>query len=136
MASQTDPTPILTYAAAVPRPPRRPPFWWQLAFTVACMYLPYAWLVMGHFPWGNWGDYRWQWIRMWPVLPGLMMGVLIGPHASHATLVVAMGMMTVPAVGLFLLLAARSRRWLPVTTLLALALSALNSWIAYGIYRA
>ena len=31
--------------------------------------LPYGWLVADDFPWR---DYRLGWIKMWPVLPGLV----------------------------------------------------------------
>ena len=133
MPPRTDPAPVLPYAGALPRPRRRPPLWWRLALTLACIYLPYAWLVADGFPWR---DYRLQWIKMWPVLPGLMMALVVGPQASNAAHFVAMGAMTVLGVGLFLFLAARSLKWLPLTTLVALALSILNSWIAYAIYRA
>jgi hypothetical protein len=47
-----------------------------------------------------------------------------------------MGAMTAVGCGVFLLLAARSRQWVPISTILALALSILNSWLAYAIYRA
>ena len=111
---------------------RLPPLWWRLGLTLACVYLPYVWLL-GDYPWH---DYRLTWIKMWPVLPGLVTFFVVGPHGTNTLHFSAMGAMTVVALGLFLLLAARSRRWVPISTALALALSLANSWIAYAIYRA
>ena len=132
------PPPVNVLAYADPPAPRRRwptrpgPLWWRLALTLACIYLPYAWLVLGTT---SWRDYRLTWIKMWPILPGLTACVLVIPRSNPVELA-AMGGMTVVGVGVFLLLAARSRRWVPVPTLLALVLSILNSWIAYALYRA
>ena len=82
-----------------------------------------------------WRGYRLGWIKMWPILPGLTAGLIIHPRTDPIEFA-AMGAMTAVGAGLFLFLAARSRRWVPIPTLLALALSALNSWLAYAIYRA
>src|SRR3954452_18627642 len=46
----------------------------RVALALACLYAPYAWLVLIDHPWDS---YRWHWIRMWPVLPGLLV------HAIH-----------------------------------------------------
>jgi hypothetical protein len=130
-----DPAPptanVLAYADTAAR--RRAPLWWRLALTLACVYLPYAWLVLGG---GSWHDYRLTWIKMWPILPGLTAGLVVIPRGSNAVEFAAMGAMTAAFVGMFLLLAARSRRRVPIPTILALALSILNSCIAYAIYRA
>src|SRR5215216_1814008 len=107
--AQPAPAEVLAYAHAPV--PRRAPLWWRLALTLACLYLPYAWLVTGGPPWH---DYRLSWIKMWPILPGIMAGILTIPSRSNAIEFVAMGAMTVVGAGGFLLLAARSRRWLPI----------------------
>jgi hypothetical protein len=122
---------VLAYADTAAR--RRAPLWWRLALTLACVYLPYAWLVLGG---GSWHDYRLTWIKLWPILPGLTAGLLVIPRGSNAVEFAAMSAMTASFVGVFLLLAARSRRRVPIPTILALALSILNSCIAYAIYRA
>jgi len=129
--AQPQPAGVLAYADTPVR--RRAPLWWRLALTLACLYLPYAWLVLGGPPWH---DYRLSWIKMWPILPGITAGILTIPHGSNAVQFAAMGAMTAVGAGGFLLLAARSRRWLPIPTVVALALSVFNSWIAYAIYRA
>jgi hypothetical protein len=125
--------PVDVIAYADPAVRRRAPLWWRLAFTLACVYLPYAWLVLGG---GSWHDYRLTWIKMWPILPGLTAGLLVIPRGSNAVEFAAMGATAGVVVGVFLLLAARSRRRVPIPTIVALVLSVLNSWIAYAIYRA
>jgi hypothetical protein len=129
--SQPRPTDVLTYADAPAR--RRAPLWWRLALTLACLYLPYAWVVMAAPPWR---DYRLTWIKMWPILPGLTAGLLVIPRGSNAVEFAAMGGMTAVVIGAFVVLAARSRRWVPIPTALALVLSIANSWLAYAVYRA
>src|SRR4051812_46441592 len=51
--------------------------------TLACLYLPFAW-VLGDYPWDS---YRWQWVKLWPVLPGLVAGLLFHPNDTAMTLV-------------------------------------------------
>jgi hypothetical protein len=131
MTTNSGPPAVLSYAGAAPRPAA--PLWWRLSLTLACVYLPYAWLVTDDWPWG---DYRWTWVKMWPVLPGLVAGIALIPRTSNATELAAMAVTTAATLAFFLYLAARSRRWVPIPTLLALALSLFNSWIAYAIYRA
>ena len=121
---------VLAYADPAVR--RGAPLWWRLGLTVACLYLPYAWLLKDGPPWR---DYRWYWIKMWPILPGLTGGLVLHPHVSEPVLRVAMGAMAAAVVGLFLYLAARSRWWVPIPTFVALALSIFNSWIAWGVYH-
>jgi hypothetical protein len=130
---QADPPPadVLAYSDAPVR--RRAPLWWRLALTLACLYLPYAWAVMAALPWR---DYRLTWIKMWPILPGLTAGLAVIPRGSNAMELAAMGAMTAVVAGAFVALAARSRRWVPIPTVLALILSIVNSWFAYAIYRA
>ena len=41
----------------------------RILLVLFCLYAPYAWLVLIDYPWDS---YRWQWIKMWPVLPGIL----------------------------------------------------------------
>jgi hypothetical protein len=49
--------------------------------TIACVYLPYSWVVLQDYPWNG---YRWQWITLWPILPGLIPGMLCFSHTGSA----------------------------------------------------
>src|SRR5688500_387968 len=102
--------PVLSYAGRLPRRRRVAPLWWRLGVTLACLYLPYGWLLVDD----SFSAYRWTWIKIWPILPGLSTFLLIGPHVTALKLFTAMGVMTVLAVTPFVFLAARSRRWFPI----------------------
>jgi hypothetical protein len=130
-ASQPQPADALVYADGSLR--RRAPLGWRLALTIACLYLPYAWLILDG---ERWHDYRLSWIKMWPILPGLTAGLFAIPGRSTGVEFAVMGGMTAVVGAIFILLAARSRRWMPIPTVVALVLSVANSWLAYAVYRA
>jgi hypothetical protein len=54
---------LLTWLFGCPRTRR------ATVFVTAAMYLPFVWLLLIDYPWN---EYRWQWIRMWGSLPGLL----------------------------------------------------------------
>src|ERR1700761_7892938 len=54
------------------------------AVTLACVYLPYAWLVLIDYPWNS---YRWTWVKLWPILPGLLAGMFFHPNDAVEFLV-------------------------------------------------
>jgi hypothetical protein len=41
----------------------------RIALVLVCLYAPYAWLVLIDYPWNC---YRWLWIKLWLVLPGIL----------------------------------------------------------------
>ena len=41
----------------------------RILLVLVCLYAPYAWLVLIDYPWDG---YRWHWIKMWLVLPGIL----------------------------------------------------------------
>jgi hypothetical protein len=97
-----------------------------------CAYSPYLWLLSGY----PWDDYRWGWIGMWPVLPGLLPGAYFF-HATNETLEMAcMGLAAVLFVAIATAVAARGKWFLVGTSLVVLALSILNSIGAYAAFRA
>ncbi|MFO0909015.1 MAG: nitrous oxide-stimulated promoter family protein [Isosphaeraceae bacterium] len=82
---------------------RRRYAWVVAAF--AAVYLPYAWLIQPGEPWDS---YRWTWIRLWPVLPGLWVAMFSSVHRLPNGLeFVVMALATVPVVALACRLAAR-----------------------------
>jgi hypothetical protein len=96
--------------------------------TLACVYLPYAW-VLWDFPRD---EYRLQWVKLWPVLPGLVAGTFVHPNDAAMTLV--SGAVTVLLVVLFTRLGTRGRTALVVTNALALLGCGLGSWFAYQLF--
>ena len=105
----------------------------SLAVMLVCLYPPYGWLLVTDYPWG---PYRWQWLKSWPVLPGLLPGGVLFRGSSTAIKYTAMGVFTAVLLVGLTWLGSRSRRLLLIVALIVLALSALNSWGAYHVFRA
>lgn len=95
---------------------------------LVCAYLPYAWVLLYlHVRY-----YGMIWLENWPILPSLQLTCFF-PQIDDATTKLAGGLITLLAIGLATVLAARRRLLIPVTVLI---LSAINSWIAYALFRA
>jgi hypothetical protein len=103
---------------------------WAVSYlvTLACLYLPFAW-VLGAYPWDS---YRWHWIKLWPVLPGLVAGVFVHPNDSAMTLV--SGATSVFLVLLFTAVGTSGRKALVVANGVALVGAGLESWLAYKLF--
>ncbi len=104
----------------------------RILTVLACLYAPYAWLVLIDHPWDG---YRWHWIKMWPVLPGILV------HASQTIHLLPdrigyliMGAVTCGIIALVTILAARSRRAAIIVSVLVGLLSSANSWISYQLF--
>lgn len=54
---------------------------WVVGVAMLVIYAPYGWLVFINYPWNS---YRWQWIKMWPVLPGVVATYLTVPFLPRA----------------------------------------------------
>ncbi len=105
----------------------------SLAVMLICLYPPYAWLLLADHPWS---PYRWQWVKSWPVLPGLLPGGVLFRGSSTAIKYTAMGVFTAVLLVGLTWLGSRSRRLLLIVVVIVLALSALNSWGVYHVFRA
>lgn len=99
--------------------------------TLACVYLPYAWLVLIDYPWNS---YRWTWVMLWPILPGLLAGIFF--HPNDAVEFFVDGVVALALVLLFTRLGAIGRRSLVVASGVALLLEAVASFVAYQLFRA
>ena len=104
----------------------------RVALALACLYAPYAWLVLIDHPWDS---YRWHWIKMWPVLPGILV------HASQTIHLLPdwigyliMGAVTCGIVALVTILAARGSRAAIIVSIVVGLLSSANSWISYQLF--
>lgn len=99
--------------------------------TLACVYLPYSWLVLMDYPWNS---YRWTWIALWPILPGLPAGMFF--HPNDAVEFFVAGVAALALVLLFTRLGAMGRRSLIAASVVALLLEAEASFVAYQLFRA
>ncbi|WZO95985.1 hypothetical protein EP7_002958 [Isosphaeraceae bacterium EP7] len=97
-----------------------------------CLYAPYAWLAFTSHPLDA---YRLHWIKMWPILPGLLVGVIPAVHRQPDWVgFSAMGLATVSILGLVALLLSKGRRLAIGTLVVAGLLSCLNSMLANGLF--
>jgi hypothetical protein len=104
----------------------------RFPIALLCLYAPYAWLAFGSHPLNA---YRLHWIKMWPILPGLLAGVIPAVHRQPDWVgSSAMGLVTVFVLGLLALLLSKGRRLAIGTLVVAGLLSGLNSMIANGLF--
>jgi hypothetical protein len=103
---------------------------WGVAYfvSVSCLYLPFAW-VLWDYPWDS---YRWGWVKLWPVLPGIAAGMFVHPHDSLMTLV--SGAVAILLVALFTTWGASGRVALVGANGIALIGSVMESWLAYQLF--
>ncbi len=98
--------------------------------TIACLYLPYGWLIVQDYPWNS---YHWYWIRLWPVLPGLLGGLLIHPIEETAERMV-MAAITVVMIAGFSSLGSLSRSARIGMSAVAFVGSCVLSYVAYSVF--
>jgi hypothetical protein len=117
----------------VSRQIRRPALRVVVPVILFCTYYPYAWLILSR---GTWSSARWTWIKMWPALPGLLSRVMFYHYLPDGLALAGMYFFTVVVVALMIYLASL-RTWLfGAVAVLVFLLSALNSLLAYALYRA
>ncbi len=64
----------------------------RITMVLLSLYAPYSWLLLIDHPWDS---YRWHWIRMWPVLPGLLVHAIPAVHRQPERVAyLAMGLVT------------------------------------------
>jgi hypothetical protein len=122
-------------------PAHKMPKRWVLGLVLLVIYAPYCWLIFMDYPWDS---YRWQWMRMWPVLPGFVIYFLTAvcvprswlPQWTGASLYVLASVLTVLFLTgvIFGLLRLRRGFWPVVAGVFVL--SCLFGLIAYSLMRA
>ena len=104
----------------------------RILLVLVCLYAPYAWLVLIDYPWDS---YRWHWIKMWLVLPGILVHLIQAIHLLPDWMgFLIMGAVTCGIVALSTVLAARSKRSAIIVSIIVGLLSCANSWIAYRLF--
>jgi len=119
---------LLAGAAATLLPRNRR---WAVSYfvTLACLYLPFTWLILMNYPWDS---YRWHWIHRWPLAPGLPAGLFF--HSNQFVESFVAGMMTLGLVILLTWLGARGRKSFIAVNGLALILAGMESFVAYQLF--
>jgi hypothetical protein len=121
---------VLAARSLIARPTGGSAHPWAVPYltTIACLYLPFAW-VLGNYPWDT---YRWHWIMLWPVLPGLVAGMFVHPN-DHAMMQLS-GATTVLLALVFTIFGALGRKALVVANGVLLLGAGLESWLAYQLF--
>lgn len=94
------------------------------------LYLPFGWLLLGPYPWD---EYHLQWLRLWPVLPGLIAGLPFH-HETDALEFMAMAVGTVLLVAALSSLGRLGRAGLIAALIGACAVGTLMSITARSLY--
>ena len=99
-------------------------------------YAPFGWVLFI-------SENRGLWIKLWPILPGLMLSdllrLLLNPFRIEIAVWLRMPvviLMTVAFLAVVTILMLRISRWRLLVAVLALAASVLLSLGAYGMYKA
>jgi hypothetical protein len=116
--------------------PRRLPARLSWPLFLACLYLPYGWILFIDYPWNG---YRLLWLKLWVALPGLIPCGLVRVFSTggEAVGIPVMGMSTAVLVAalLFPFRRPRPRSAVLLTSVVVLILSCLNSWLARVIFQ-
>jgi hypothetical protein len=105
----------------------------RILMVLVCLYAPYTWLVMIDYPWDS---YRWLWIKLWLLLPGILVHLVQAIHLLPDWIgFLAMGAVTGGIVAVSTVLAARSKRSAIIVSGIVGLLSCANSWISYLLFR-
>ena len=104
----------------------------RILMVLVCLYAPYAWLILIGYPWDS---YRWLWIKLWLVLPGILIHLIQAIHLLPDWIgFLIMGAVTCGIVLLSTVLAARSKRSAIIASVIIGLLSCANSWITYKLF--
>lgn len=103
-----------------------------MAFGVvaACLYVPFGWLLLEDWHWQ--GDHG-IWLRMWPILPGLLPAAVLF-HPQESLELVVMSLITLTLVVGLTWLAARGRWSLLAAAGIALLVAIPTSYVAHSLY--
>lgn len=110
--------------------PHRQPIGLSLVIVAGCLYLPFSWLLMEE---PDWSDYLLHWIKLWPILPGLIPGAFLF-HPYQFTEFITMGLTTVMLLTTLTWIGSRNRYGLLVAAAIALLVAIPSSIIAHGFY--
>ena len=107
-----------------------------VALSLFVCYAPFSWILFI-------SENRWEWIKHWPILPGGMLGSLLRFVLARFRVEITSALrapvallLTVVFLGLVIFLMFRIPRWRAVVAALALGISVILSWGAYGMFLA
>ncbi len=116
----------------------------SLVLNLAAAYAPFLWVFLMDYPWG---EYRWLWVKIYPVLPGLVLvelprsllglprwnsEVLLFATAGVATLIM---LAVATAAGSSGRTPERRRLFRLVAAGVLLVVCGVSSFMTYGLFR-
>lgn len=93
---------------------------------LTALYIPFSWVFTAS---------RWGWVLMYPVLPGFVAGIFTKPLDNKLLLLTACCLDTTLIFLSLCIIRDRSRHGILISTMIALALSALTSYACYCLTR-
>jgi hypothetical protein len=96
-----------------------------LAVVLVCLYAPFSWVLIVR---------DWTWIKMWPVLPGLVPGAFFFHQYDDVVEFTAMGVVSLILIAGLTWLGSRGRWQLVLATIIAVLIAAPSAWIGYSLY--
>lgn len=96
------------------------------------LYAPFAWLLYLDFTTNN---YHFQWLCLWPVLPGLVAGLPFKAWYDDPGLIVASGAATLLCLALLTLVGTRYRSGLVIAVVVASVISIPTSFLSWWLFR-
>ena len=123
--------------ALAPRMPIR----WAAGVALLLVYAPYSWLVIIDHPWNA---ELWHWIKMWPVLPGVVtvfLSVPVLPRSwrppwTEVSFYLSASLLTVLILAAVAMGLNRSRGALWPVIAGVCVVSCFMGWAAYAMFRA
>ena len=103
----------------------------RFAVGLACLYAPFAWVLLIDYPWNS---YRIMWLLWGPLLPGFWIHATSLHRAPAWATAAAMGLVTLVAVAGLALAARRNWYWTAAAGALALLYAAFNSAFALAAF--
>jgi len=106
--------------------------WWHaMTQTALCLYLPFSWVALMDYPWNS---YHLHWVRILPVLPGLV-PASFAFHANSTVEIWVAGIITATMLAaLTWLTTKRGDDGVLSATTIALAISLPTSLLLYGAF--
>jgi hypothetical protein len=81
----------------------------------------------------GWGTYRLHWLNLWPILPGIAVGMLL--HPQDVIEFAVMGITTLVLLVVLTWLGAGRPRRLVLVAVFALIISIPQAFLAYALFR-
>ena len=102
------------------------------AIVFFALYAPFAWLLQLNF---TTNSYHFHWLCLWPVLPGLVVGIPLKPYYDDSGFIAGSGIATVVLLLILTYVGVQFRFGLLFSVAAALVISIPTSIVSYWLFR-